>query len=193
MGGDMVPIPIEIMPRHVHLSEKHWKKLFGSQAPTVLLPLSQRGQVVLNETVTIISKSRRKLAGVRVLGGFRRETQVELSEEEAAALALRPPLRLSGSLNRSAGCLLVGPAGQVELRRGVIVPMPHLHLNLKEAKKLGWKHGQMVELRFLENKKANIKAVVRIHPSFRLSLHLTSDLAASLWLSATEKALWEKR
>lgn len=192
MRRNIITIPIEIVPRHVHLSEKHWKKLFGSQAPTILSPLSQRGQTAFNETVTVIGKGRKKFVDVRVLGGFRRETQVELSETDALALGLRAPARLSGSLNRSIGCCLVGPFGQTTLRRGVIIPVPHLHINNKEADRLRWKQGQQVGLKFLENKAASLKAVVRIHPSFRLSLHLTSDAAASLWLSATEKAVWER-
>ena len=181
-------IPIEVVPSHVHLSNKAWQILFGKKIePKILRPLSQRGQAVYRQTVKIIGRGG-ELENVHVLGGLRKQTQVELMEAEALALGIKPVWRLSGRLSRSAGCKLVGPAGKLTIKTGVIIPVPHLHLNKKEADTLDLRQGQEVELRFNEDKEARLKAVVRVHPSFRAALHITPDLAAKLWFSSTEKA-----
>lgn len=184
-------IPIEIIPRHVHLSTKAWQILFGKKTEAkILRPLSQRGQAAYRQTIKIIGPGG-ELENVRVLGGVRRQTQMELMEAEAIALGIKPVWRLSGRLSRSAGCKLVGSAGKLTIKNGVIIPVPHLHLNNKESEAFGLRQGQEVELKFVEDKEARLKAVVRVHPSFRAALHIMPDIAAKLWLSPTEKAFLE--
>lgn len=185
-------IPIEIVPRHVHLSTKAWQILFGKKAEAkVLRPLSQRGQTVYRQTVKIVGRGGEEIEEVRVLGGLRKQTQVELMEAEAIVLGIKPLWRLSGRLSRSAGCKLVGPAGKLTIKNGVIIPVPHLHLNSKEAEALGLRQGEEIELKFVEDKEARLKAVVRVHPSFRAALHIMPDTAAKFWFSPTEKAFLE--
>ncbi|MFA6131616.1 MAG: PduL/EutD family phosphate acyltransferase [Patescibacteria group bacterium] len=180
-------MPIEIVPRHVHLSAKAWEILFGKKVSAkVLRPLSQRGQAVYRQSVKIVGPNG-ELEDVRVLGGVRKQTQVELTETEAAALGIKPVWRLSGRLSRSAGCKLIGPAGKLIIKSGVIIPISHLHLNNRDADVLALRQGQEIELNFVEDKEAQLKAVVRIHPSFRAILHITSEEAAKFWPSSTEK------
>lgn len=187
-------IPIEIIPRHVHLSEKHWHQLFGKKfEPQVWQSLSQRGQAVLKETVKIVGGNKLTLEGNHLIGGWRRQTQVEISETEAKALGLNPPVRLSGRLSKTPGCRLVGPVGSVILKQGVIIPVSHLHLNIKDAERFGLKHGCLISLGIVGKKyEALDKVVVRVHPSFRLSLHITHETAVSLWLSNNDKAVFIK-
>jgi propanediol utilization protein len=149
--------------------------------------LSQHGQSVYYQTIKIIG-SKGELTSVRILGGFRKQTQVELTESEAVALGIKTTWRMSGRLSRSGGCKLVGPNGTMEIKNGVIIPLAHVHLNNKEAGVLNVKQGQEVELLFVEDKTVKIKAIVRIHPSFKAALHLTSEQAAKFWFSPTEKA-----
>lgn len=125
---------------------------------------------------------------VRVLGGVRKQTQVELTEAEAVALGIKPVWRLSGRLSRSSGCFLVGPVGRLIIKNGVIIPISHLHLNGQEAEGLGLRQGQEIELNFIEDKEAWLKATVRVHPSFRAVLHITAEEASKFWFSSTEKA-----
>jgi putative phosphotransacetylase len=186
-----VLIPVEIVPSHVHLSARAWQVLFGQTEGEILRPLSQRGQVVYRQTVKVVGKNS-SLKEVHVLGGARKQTQVELTEVEAAALGIKPVWRLSGRLSRSSGCKLVGPKGRLSIRNGVIVPVPHLHLSGKEAQALALRQGQEVELKFVNDREVSLKAVVRVHPSFRAALHLTPDLATKLWLGPGEKTYLKK-
>lgn len=180
-----LPIPIEIIPRHVHLSTEDHDRLFGVGAKlTVLSKLSQRGQVVYRETLTVIGKNG-EIESIFVLGPCRKETQVELSSHEATALGIGAPVRLSGDIARTPGCTLEGPAGEIKLKRGVIVPVSHLHATPAEAEKMGIKNGDEVSVKIPGAGDENIEnVVVRVHPTFHLSLHITSDMASSLWIPA---------
>lgn len=185
-------ISIEVIPRHVHLSQKTWEILFGKKKlPQIFKTLWQRGQVVYQESITIVGPKGR-LEDVRVLGGHRRETQVEISETEALLLGIKPLLRLSGRLSRTPGCTLIGPVKKNIIKKGVIVPLSHLHLNLKEANFFGLRQGQEIEVGFWQDKKTRLKVVVRLHPSFRAALHITTETAAKYWLASGEKVVLEK-
>ncbi|HBR80762.1 MAG: Phosphate propanoyltransferase [Candidatus Uhrbacteria bacterium GW2011_GWE2_45_35] len=193
MRRKKILIPIEIIPAHLHLSQKMWVTLFGKKTePQILRRLDQRGQAVYRQTVTV-KGPKGELKNVRVLGGARRQTQIELSEAEALALGIKPIWRLSGKLSCSAGCKLIGPAGKAVVKNGVIIPFPHLHLNHKEAEVFGLCQGQKIEVGFLEDKESKIQVMVRVHPSFRAALHLMPDLAAKLWLSSSEKVILENQ
>lgn len=176
------PIPIEIVPRHVHLSQAHFLKLFGKaheEAPARPLPL--RGQFVSRDTVEVVG-TEGTLGAVRVLGPCRLDTQVELTAAEAASIGVKIASRISGDLSGSGACKLVGPAGSVTLRRGVIVPLAHLHLGPKEAASFGVKHGDVVSVDLSAAAEKRLSGVVvRVHPTFRPVLHLTAEEAARLW------------
>ncbi|MFH1089541.1 MAG: PduL/EutD family phosphate acyltransferase [Candidatus Uhrbacteria bacterium] len=189
MRRKKILIPIEVIPHHVHLSQRMWQTLFGKNiSPKILRPLSQRGQAVYQQTVKVVGP-KGEMTEVRVLGGARKQTQVELSEAEAIAIGIKPVWRVSGKLSRTVGCKLIGPAGKAVIKSGVIVPVPHLHLNTKEAESLDLRQGQEIELSFFEDKAAKLKVLVRVHPSFRAALHITPDVAAKLWLSISDKAI----
>lgn len=181
-------IPIEIIPSHAHLSANAWAVLFGKKTePVTLRPLSQRGQIVYRQTVKLIGPAN-EMASLRILGGVRKQTQIEITETEALALGIKPIWRLSGRLSRTTGGNLVGPAGKLSIKNGIIIPISHLHLSVKEAETLNLRQGQEVELTFIEDKEAHLRVVVRVHPSFRAVLHITPEVAGKFWFSPTEKA-----
>lgn len=184
-------VPVEVMHRHAHLSSADQEILFGKgHEMTVLQPMRQEGQFVYRETVEVRPSGKSaKSVTVSVVGPCRTATQVELSASDTARLGLRAPERVSGDISGSAPCLLVGPKGRVALYEGLIVPRPHLHCSDKEAKQLGLSHGQAVTLMFHDDPKRILKNVaVRVHPTFRLLAHLTTDEAAAHWLHAQSAA-----
>ena len=176
-------IPIEIVPRHVHLSQKDFIKLFGADHEEVpLRSRSLRGQFVSRDTVDVVGPEG-VLERVRVLGPCRLATQVELSVLEAISIGTKPVSRVSGDLMGSGVCTLVGPAGKVALRRGVIVPLPHLHLNETDAASRGLRNGQEVQIALKQAAELSIpRVIVRVHPTFQSILHLTGEEASRLWL-----------
>ena len=112
-------VELEASGRHVHVTKEQAQRLFGHSL-TPKRPLSQPGQYLANERVTVIGPKGR-FENVAVLGPERKEAQVEVSLTDARALGLTPPVRLSGNVADTPGAVLQGPRGQVTLQQGVIV------------------------------------------------------------------------
>ncbi len=112
---------VSISARHCHLTDEHVEILFGRGS--VLEPdkdLYQDGFFAAKQTVMIVGPRRRMLPSVRVLGPTRPESQVELALTDSISLGIDAPVRNSGKIEDTPGCVLVGPAGTVQLTRGVI-------------------------------------------------------------------------
>ena len=170
-------IPIEISARHVHLSQRLVDILFGKGHE--LKPakfLSQPTEFLSEDRISIVGP-REILHNVAVLGPTREHTQVEISLTDARKLGLNPPIRESGDHAGSASCRLVGPAGEYELKDGVIIARRHLHLSGQEARELGLKNGDIVSVAVKHSLRPLIfqDVLVRIKPTFALSMHLDTD------------------
>jgi acetate kinase len=172
------PIPIEVSAHHVHLSEDHVRELFGPDHTLMRArDLSQPGQYACAQTVTIVGPAG-SLENVRVLGPPRKATQVEIAMSEQFKLGLHPPVRESGDLAGSCGCTLVGPAGQVTLKEGVICAMRHIHMAPADALRYGVRDGSVVRVRVEGDRELIFGDVkVRVRPEFRLAMHLDTDEA----------------
>jgi len=171
-------VPIEVSARHIHLSKADAEKLFG--AGFILSKqkdLSQTGQFAAEERVKLVGPSG-EIDKVRVLGPYRGQTQIEVSETDAKKLGLKPPVRDSGDLIGSSGVKIIGPAGEVSLPEGVIIALRHLHIDPATAKKLGVKNGDRVKVDVSGARDLLFENVlVRVDPSFRLALHIDTDEA----------------
>ena len=80
-------------------------------------PLYQDGFYAAEQTVMVVGPRRRMLPTVRVLGPTRPASQVELAFTDAISLGIDAPVRHSGNIAGTPGCVLVGPKGVVELQR----------------------------------------------------------------------------
>jgi len=169
-------ILIEVSARHIHLSRKDLEVLFGrGYKLKELKTLSTTNQFAAKETLDIKVGSK-KISKVRIVGPFRKKTQVELSITDAINLGINPPIRKSGDLKGTPGVTLVSPKRKIKLKSGVIIAWRHIHCNPKEAKALNFKEGKLVSIeirgkRFLIFH--NVK--VRIDKNFRLCVHLDTD------------------
>ena len=125
-------IIVETSARHIHLSDADLETLFGKGYQlTNKKNLSQPGQFACEEKVTVVgAKGEQKMS---VLGPTRKATQVELSLTDARALGLQAAIRESGDIEGTAGCKLVGPAGEVEISCGVIAAKRHIHMTPADA------------------------------------------------------------
>ena len=82
---------------------------------------------------------RRMLPTVRILGPTRPRSQVELAFTDGISLGIELPVRISGKIDGTPGCVLVGPAGVVELKEGVIRAARHAHMSPQDAAHYGVK------------------------------------------------------
>ena len=111
-------VELEASGRHVHVTREQAEVLFG-HGLTPKRPLSQPGQYLANERVTVIGP-KGEFQNVAVLGPERKEAQVEISLTDGRVLGVKPPIRPSGDVKDTPGVVLRGPCGEVTLTGGVI-------------------------------------------------------------------------
>ena len=168
---------VETSARHIHVSEADFKVLFGEEATlTPKKDLSQPGQYACAERVTIVGP-KKELAGVSILGPFRKSTQVELSATDARSIGLPIAVKESGDLEGTPGCKIVGPAGSIEITEGVIVAKRHIHATTKDAAELGVQDKDIVSVKVETNGRSLIfgDVVVRVSDSYALAMHIDTD------------------
>ena len=169
-------VPLEASGRHVHVTTQQALTLFGHPL-TSKRPLSQPGQYLANERVTVIGP-RGDFQNVAVLGPERPEAQVEISLTDARILGLDAPVRLSGDVTGSPGAALAGPQGRIELPQGVLVARRHIHMTPEDAARLGLRDQQVVRLQVFTKRPLIFDDVVlRVSEKFATFVHLDYDEA----------------
>ena len=106
-------VELEASGRHVHVTKQQAEILFG-HGLTPKRPLSQPGQYLANERVTVMTQ-KGEFQNVAVLGPERKEAQIEISLTDSKTLGLTPPVKLSGDTSGSPGATLIGPKGKQKL------------------------------------------------------------------------------
>lgn len=179
-------IMVETSARHVHVTKADLEALFGEgYTLTPKKDLSQPGQFACEEKITVVGpKSSVKMS---ILGPTRPETQVEISKTDARSLGINAPVRMSGELDGTPGCKLVGPNGEVEIAQGVIVAKRHAHMTPEDAEKFGVKDGDSVGLRMEYGDRALIfgDVVVRVSKTAGTAVHIDTDEANAAALPGT--------
>lgn len=180
-------ILVETSARHVHVTEADLETLFGKGYQlTVKKELSQPGQYASNERVTVVGP-KKELANVSILGPCRSATQVELSMTDARSIGIVAPVRESGDVAGSAGCKLVGPAGEVEIGEGVIIAKRHIHMTPADAEKYGVTNGQIVSVKIDTDGRSLTfgDTVVRVSEKYALAMHIDTDEANAAAISGS--------
>lgn len=169
-------IELEASGRHVHLTREAAFALFG-HGLTEKRPLSQPGQFVCNERVSLVTP-RGRFENVAVLGPERKECQVELSLTDCVALGVKAPIRLSGHTDGTPGITLESGNARLQLSTGVIVAQRHIHMTPQDAAQRGVADGQAVRLRVFTARPLTFDdVIVRVSPDFRTFAHLDYDEA----------------
>jgi putative phosphotransacetylase len=177
-GTSTLPkLVVSISARHVHLTDEHVEILFGpGRTLTPQKPLYQDGFYAAEETVMVVGPRRRMLPSVRVLGPTRPASQVELAFTDGISLGIDLPVRASGKIAGTPGCVLVGPNGVVELKEGVIRAERHVHMNNEHAALYGVKNGDRMRLR-IESTCTTVfeDLLVRADATSKLEVHIDTD------------------
>ena len=169
---------VEISAHHIHVTQEHVEALFGKgHQLTKHADLSQPGQYACKEQLTIVGPKGR-IERVRILGPARKYTQVEIAMTEQFKLGVHPPIRESGDIADTPGCTLEGTAGSVQLDRGVICALRHIHMTPEDALRYGVRDKSTVRVRLAGDRELVFGDVlVRVDPSFALAMHIDTDEA----------------
>ena len=176
-AADKPELVVSVSARHVHLTDEHVETLFGAgQKLTVMKDLYQDGFFAANETVMVVGPRKRMLPSVRVLGPTRPKSQVELAYTDGISLGIDLPVRQSGHIDGTPGCVLVGPKGVVDLSEGVIRAERHVHMGPSDARHYGVTDGGRMNLRVTSDCTTLFEDVlVRVGEKIKLEVHLDTD------------------
>ena len=177
-----IKIPIETSARHIHISREDFEFLFGEGAELhYIKELSQPGQYLCEERLTVRGP-KGDFANMAILGPFRRETQVELSLTDTRKIGLPGIIRQSGDIADTPGCTLIGPLGELEIKRGVIVAKRHIHMTPEQAMRMHVKDNEEVFVVTESYNRSMIygDVIVRVSENFRLAMHVDMDEANAL-------------
>ena len=170
---------VETSARHAHVSPADLETLFGPGSQlTIKKMLSQPGQYASEQKIAVVGP--RGQMNVTILGPTRKSTQVELSMTDARTIGLSVPVRESGDTAGSAGCKLVGPAGELELKEGVIIAKRHIHMTPEQAEQMGVKDKDVVNVKVETREGRSLifgDTIVRAHPTYALAMHIDTDEA----------------
>ena len=170
---------VNISARHAHLTQADVDILFGSGYQlTPMKRLYQDTDFASNETIAVVGPRQKMIPGIRILGPCRTFTQVELSLTDAISLGIEIPVRLSGDIAGSPGCLLIGPKGSLVLPQGVIKAERHVHMGPRDADFYGVKAKDRMNLRVEGACPTTLEGLlVRTHPDWKLEVHIDTDEA----------------
>ena len=168
---------VSISARHCHLTDEHVEKLFGAgRNLTPMKDLYQDGFYAAEETVMLVGPKRKMLPTVRVLGPTRKASQVELAFTDGISLGIDLPVRASGKITGTPGCVLVGPASAIELGEGVIRAERHVHMSFADADHFGVRNGDRMSLAIKGSCGTVFRdLLVRADATSKLEVHIDTD------------------
>ena len=126
-----------------------------------------------------------KIANTKMAGAIR---MVSIS------LGIDAPVRHSGKIEGTPGCVLVGPAGSVQLEQGVIRAARHVHMNFSDAEHYGVANGDMMQLKITSNDCTTIfdDVLVRADEAAKLEVHIDTDEGNACFLDGASKVKLNK-
>lgn len=179
-------IMVETSARHIHLTQADLDTLFGpGYELTAKKALSQPGQFACVEKVEVVGpKSSIKLS---ILGPVRPETQIELAKTDARSIGIDAPLRMSGHLEGTPGCKLIGPKGEVTIDHGVIIAKRHAHFTPEQAVEYGVTDGEVIGIKLDYNERSLVfgDVIARVSKTAGLAVHIDTDEANAAGLTGT--------
>ena len=171
---------IAISNHHIHLTKEIYDMLFDEEI-TLKNSLNQKGEFASNEVITI-KGPKGEINNVRLVGPLRQYNQVEVSALDAYVLGLNPPVRKSGDIKNSAPITLITKKGEVTLDEACILAERHLHITPLEAKNLGLKNDDIINIKVNNLKGGIMQAFVKISDNAYFEVHIDRDDANAFLL-----------
>ena len=181
-------VTVAISNRHVHLTKETFNKLFPGEKLESKRDLNQVGEFASFHTVDLECNGQ-KIEHVRVVGPFREYNQVELLGSDLSLFKLNAPTRRSGVLEDTPGITIINNDKKVTLDGGVIRAERHIHINTKDADKMGLKERDVV---IVHGKNKDFDANVKVSDNGYFELHIDKDEAVEYGLETGDEVEYEK-
>lgn len=175
-------IKVGVSNRHIHISEKDFKFLFGNSEFSSKSPLSQEGEFASNYVLTV-KTLKNKIDKVRIVGPFRDKTQLEISLTDAYFLGINPPVKMSGNFENGEDVVLCNLEKELILEGGCIIANRHIHINTNEQDKYGMYDGDVFSVK-IDGIRGGVlnNVIVKAKDNYSLELHLDTDEANAMML-----------
>lgn len=183
-------LSIAVSNSHVHLSEEHFKKLFGQTAIEKKDNIGHPKFFINNLTITL-SGQKGKIENIKVLLPCTKETWVELNKTHAYLLGINPPLE-DGEL--ADGFVTISTLkDNISINKNVVIERRHIEITKEQAEKWGLAHGQLLKAfidgpRSLVFNQVSVRIVDKINLSFNGRLELDRDEANAALVSQDDIA-----
>ena len=136
-------IPVGLSNHHVHVTREVGYILFGNEHElTLKRELKQIGEFACEETVDVIINGI-KLEHVRLIGPYRKYTQVELLDKDCDLFNVEHVRKNSGEIENTIPFTLVGPNGEYSFDTGAFIANNHLHFSKEELEQTTLKKGDI--------------------------------------------------
>ena len=133
------------------------------------------------------------ISNLRILGPYRKYTQVELAYSDGIALGFELPYRISSDIKGTIGGMLMGPAGFYEMPEGIIRAMRHVHMSPADAAYYGVKDKDRMRLAIGGPAGATFEnLLVRMEATVKLEVHIDTDEANACNLMPGTPVVLEK-
>lgn len=146
--------------------------------------LKQPGEFAAEQVVTIVGP-KNEIGKVRLLGPLRKASQVEISQTDARMLGVKPPIVLSGQLDKAVPITLKTEFAQITIPCCIIAKR-HIHVNADDAPKLGVNNGDTVKVRVVTPERTTVfeDVIIRVSPDYVTEMHLDTDEANAAQVDA---------
>ncbi len=169
---------VETSARHVHVTREALDILYGKDYElTFKKALSQPGQFAACEKVRVIG-TKGEFPAVSILGPIRPYVQIELSLTDARSIGVDAPVRESGHLDGAGSCIIEGPKGRIEVKKGVIAAKRHVHATPEDAEKMGLTDGEIISVKIPSANGRELifgDVVARVSDTAGLAMHIDTD------------------
>lgn len=169
-------IKAETSNHHIHISEEDFKVLFGEDAQLTVRKMLGKEEFASNEFLTIEGE-RGSISGIRILGPYRKQTQVELLSADCRCLGIAAPVAESVSSGTAGAIKMIGPCGTLIKEHAAIIAHRHVHLNEDVGRRqMGLEEGQMVKVRISGDRGLVFdNVIVRMHKGPLCVVHLDAE------------------
>lgn len=188
-AGPPNPLVVNVSARHMHCTASDIETLFGKGTTlSKHKDLYQAGEFASEQLVTLVGPRQRIIPNVRILGPARDYTQVELSYTDGVYLGLDLPVRISGNHQGTPGITVLGPAGALNLSKGVIRARRHVHMSVADMSHYDVRDGDSLKLKIDGPCGLTFHdVVVRHHPKVVLEVHIDTDEGNACDLESSSK------
>jgi len=171
-------VVVNLSNHHIHLSQKDVESLFGPGYSLKLFKdLFQPGFFAAQESVSLVTP-KGGVIKLRVMGPVRRRTQCELLQSDIRCFGFSDiPVSGSGQSNNSVAYKLIGPKGEIMIKKGLIIAQRHIHLDPKTAQNNNLSNKQKVSITAgKDGRKVTFhNVIIRVKDRYLPECHLDFD------------------